>query len=92
MFTYRKPKNYQEAYYLAASLKNIPPWGIYTEESFFEYNPILYIYKDGLLVGASHNRNGIVKIFDVNNRNVTKTYNKLVLNEIVELLNQVEFI
>lgn len=91
MFTYKKPKNIQEVLYFTSSLKSIPPWGIYDQEIFNSYKPILFIYKDNLLVGAAHNKNGVVEIYDVNNRDVTKSYNKMILNEINELLNQVEF-
>lgn len=95
-YTYRKPKNAQEAINLV-KLANIKVlWNICdsnnieTSEKYFEkYKPIVFIYKNDVLVGSAHNKNGVT-IVDPSDRDVTKSYNKLVLREIDMILRQLE--
>ena len=97
MYTYRKPKDAQEAISFVKHANAKVLWDICipskVEESqryFDHYKPIVFIYKDDALVGAAHNKFDKVTVIDVNDRDVTKSYNKLVLNEIEIELRQLE--
>ena len=97
MYTYRKPKNAKEAIKLVESAGIEVRWDICnqlklseSEVYFNAYKPIVFIYKNDTLVGAAHNKSNRPTVIDPMDRDVTSTYNKLVLNEIDTELRQLE--
>lgn len=90
MYTYTK-----HAIELVEHAKVIVLWDIYdpknveSSQRYFEaYEPIVFIYKNNELVGAAYYKFDEVKVIDLNGRDVTSTYNKLVLKEIDTELKQ----
>jgi hypothetical protein len=98
MYTYRKPKNAEHAIELVKIANVNTLWGICDEsqielsQRYFElYQPIVFIYKKNKLVGAAHGKDSDnPTIIDINDRDITSTYNKLLLNEISIELKQLE--
>jgi hypothetical protein len=97
MYTYRKPKDAKEAIKLVELANVTVLWDICnpkkmseSEVYFNAYRPIIFIYKDDKLVGAAHGKNTRPTIIDLSDRDVTNTYNKLVLSEIDTELRQLE--
>ena len=97
MYIYRKPKDAKEAIKLVELAGVTVLWDICnpkkmseSEVYFNAYKPIIFIYKDDKLVGAAHNKSNRPTVIDLSDRDVTKTYNKLVLNEIDTELKQLE--
>ena len=97
MYTYRKPKDAKEAINLVKLAGIEVRWDICNPKSidqsqvyFNSYKPIVFIYKNDKLVGAAHNKFGRPIIYDPSDRDVTSTYNKLVLSEIDTELKQLE--
>jgi hypothetical protein len=97
MYTYRKPKDAKEAIKLVELAGVTVVWDICntkklseSEVYFNHYKPIVFIYKNDMLVGAAHNKNDRPTVIDLSDRDVTSTYNKLVLNEINTELRQLE--
>lgn len=97
MYTYRKPKDAKHAIELVKHAKVNVPWDICNpndiegSQRYFEaYEPIVFIYKNNELVGGAHNKFDKVTVIDLNDRDVTSTYNKLVLREIDTELKQLE--
>jgi hypothetical protein len=97
MYTYRKPKDAKEAIKLVEAAGIEVRWDIcnqrqlsQSEVYFNAYKPIVFIYKNERLIGAAHNKSNRPTIFDPTDRDVTSTYDKLVLNEINIELKQLE--
>jgi hypothetical protein len=97
MYTYRKPKNAQHAAELVKLANVNVKWDICNpsnmemSQKYFEaYEPIVFIYKNDALVGGAHRKGDRPTVIDLNDRDVTSTYNKLVLNEIDTELKQLE--
>jgi len=97
MYTYRKPKDAKEAIKLVEAAGVNVGWDICVPKQidqsqvyFNHYKPIVFIYKNDKLVGAAHGKTGRPTIYDISDRDVTSTYNKLVLNEIDTELKQLE--
>ena len=98
MYTYRKPKNVKHAIELVEAANVNVLWDIcnpnnieMSQRYFDMYAPIVFIYKDGKLVGSAHGkRNGRPTIIDIHDRDVTSTYNKLLMNEIDLEIKQLE--
>jgi hypothetical protein len=98
MYTYRKPKNAKHAIELVETANVNVLWDIcnphnieMSERYFSMYTPIVFVYKNDKLVGAAHGKhNEKPTVIDINDRDVTTTYNKLVLNEIDTELKQLE--
>lgn len=98
MYTYRKPKNAEDAIKLVEHAKVNVLWDITNKKDlkqsqvYFEmYKPIVFVYKNDQLVGAAHGKSQHgPTVIDLNDRDVTKSYNKLVLNEIDIELKQLE--
>jgi hypothetical protein len=98
MYTYRKPKNTDHAIELVKAANVNVPWDICnphnmekSERYFRMYAPIVFIYKNNTLVGAAHGKhNERPTVIDIYDRDVTSTYNKLVLAEIDTELKQLE--
>ena len=98
MYTYRKPKDAKEAIKLVEAANVEVRWDICNPKAvessqmyFDHYKPIVFIYKNDQLVGGAHNKNSDrPTVIDLNDRDVTSTYNKLVLNEIDIQLRQLE--
>lgn len=97
MYSYRKPKNAEHAIELV-KLSNVRvmwdicnPLYLQMSETYFNmYAPIVFIYKNDKLVGSAHNIGDNIIIIDINNRDVTSSYNKLVLREIDMELKQLD--
>lgn len=96
-YTYRKPKNAEEAVELAKLAKVAPKWcflyehqAIDKQKYFAMYEPILFIYKQDKLVAAAHNKLGSVKIYDIQDVDVTKNYTQEQLAEIDVNIKQIE--
>jgi hypothetical protein len=98
MYTYRKPKNAKHAIELVEAANVNVLWDIcnpnnieMSEKYFSMYTPIVFIYKNDKLVGAAHGKHGArPTVIDINDRDVTSTYNKLLLAEIDTELKQLE--
>jgi hypothetical protein len=97
MYTYRKPKTAKDAIKLVESAGIEVRWDICnpkklseSEVYFNHYKPIVFIYKNDTLVGAAHNKSDRPVVIDPMDRDITSTYNKLVLNEIDTELRQLE--
>ena len=97
MYTYRKPKDAKDAIRLVKAAGIEVRWDICNPTSvdqsqiyFNHYKPIVFIYKNDKLVGAAHNKFEKPTVIDPMDRDVTSTYNKLVLNEIDTELRQLE--
>jgi hypothetical protein len=97
MYTYRKPKDAKEAIKLVELAGVTVRWDICnakrlseSEVYFNHYKPIVFIYKNDMLIGAAHNKRESPTVIDLSDRDVTSTYDKLVLNEINIELKQLE--
>ena len=97
MYTYRKPKDAKDAIMLVKLAGADVRWDICNPKTvdqsqvyFDHYKPIVFIYKNDKLVGGAHGKNGRPTVIDLNDRDVTSTYNKLVLTEIDTELKQLE--
>jgi alpha-L-fucosidase len=98
MYTYRKPKNAKHAIELVKMDNINTNWDIcdqndlvQSQKYFDMYQPIVFIYKDDKLIASAHNKNGgRPTIYDLNNRDITNSYNKLVIREIDIELRQLE--
>ena len=97
MYTYRKPKDAKEVIKLVELAGIKVRWDICnqfklndSERYFNAYKPIVFIYKNNTLVAAAHNKSNGPTIIDPTDRDVTSTYDKLVLNEINIELKQLE--
>jgi len=98
MYTYRKPKNAEHAIELV-KLANVnvlwdicSPHNIEMSEKYFKlYAPIVFIYKNNNLIGAAHGKNNNrPTVIDLNDRDVTNTYNESVLAEINTEIKQLD--
>lgn len=87
MYTYRKPKDFEEAIKLVNIAGVNTNWDF---ERFDKHKPIVFIYKNDELIGIAHNKLDRPKVYDLMDRDVTSTYNKLVLAEIDMELRQLE--
>lgn len=97
MYTYRKPKNIDEAFELIVLSGKRNCWSFYmpsNKESsahFFEmYYPILFIYKHDDLYAAAHNKFGKVLVYDLSDKDITDKFNKKQLAEIDLFIRQIE--
>ena len=97
MYTYRKPKDAKEAINLVKLANAEVRWDICNPKNvdqsqvyFNHYKPILFIYENGELVGAAHNKSNRPTVIGLDDRDVTNTYNKEVLSEIDTELKQLE--
>jgi hypothetical protein len=98
MYTYRKPKNAVHAIELVKLANAKVLWDICNpaqlenSQKYFEmYQPIVFVYKNDELIAAAHGKSQHgPTVIDLSDRDVTKSYNKLVLNEINTELRQLE--
>jgi hypothetical protein len=97
MYTYRKPKNAEHAIELVKLANANVRWDICIEgrpdesQRYFDmYKPIVFIYKDEKLIAAAHGIGGRPTVIGLNDTDITKTFNKLVLMEIDTELKQLE--
>lgn len=96
-YTYRKPKNAEEAIELTKLANVDPKWSItyrcdveMAQKYFSMYEPIIFIYKNEKLVGAGHNKFNKVQVYDLDDRDSTEEYSAEVLAEIDVNLKQIE--
>jgi hypothetical protein len=98
MYTYRKPKSAEHAIELVRLANVKVMWGIcnpydlpQSQKYFDMYAPIVFVYKNKKLIASAHGKGvGRVTVIDINDRDVTSTYNKLLLYEIDTELKQLE--
>ena len=97
MYTFRKPKNVQEALELVKLSKVKVAWDItnplqpeLSEKYFNLYSPIVFVYKNNKLMGLAHSKFGLVEVMDVNDNPITEKFSKDALNDIDIAIKQIE--
>ncbi len=100
MYTYRKPKNAEQAIELIRRANPDPnprwdisnPNDIVKSQRYFEmYQPILFIYMNENLIGSAHNKNGgRPTIIGLDDKDITNQFSKSMLAEVDVLLRQLE--
>lgn len=96
-FTYRKPKDAQNAIDLVKAAHTKAEWEFVNAhdinecQTFFDfYSPILFIYKHNKLVGMAHNKFGKTNVFALEDSDVTNKYTKDQLNDFDINIRQIQ--